>query len=268
MQRKFSQNSDVFGMFCKLPLPVAAAAISKEIRGMWPGVKRHVKGFSFHVFRSERMLSCCWKSNISQRVGILCKRNLRFQSFSYKIPGHFQDFVGFDEWDSPRPSRIRSCCWSELLVLPIGWDPGRDSIRFQRVLHLRVGTNGPATRLEEHSCQVAIVVGATQTVCVQTFFFPWQCYTVRSDSSSGHGWNEPELLVARMVLTYVISLIAFFFPCCDQLRRLIRLVMQFFWAWSQGTRPPLREWPEWDKHLRYTGIPRHSCECVKSCTSW
>eukprot|EP00434_Breviolum_minutum_P026896 symbB.v1.2.023776.t1/scaffold2200.1/size85926/3 len=40
-------------MFCKLPLPVAAAAISKEIRGM--------------------------------------------------------------------PSRIRSCCWSELLVLPIGW---------------------------------------------------------------------------------------------------------------------------------------------------
>ena len=66
MQRKFSQNSDVFGMFCKLPLPVAAAAISKEIRGMWPGVKRHVKGFSFHVFRSDQTLSCCWKSNISQ----------------------------------------------------------------------------------------------------------------------------------------------------------------------------------------------------------
>ena len=38
------------------------------------------------------------------------------------------------------------------------------------VLLLRVGTPS-AHRLEEHSCQVAIVVGATQTVCVQTFFF-------------------------------------------------------------------------------------------------
>ena len=78
MQRKFSQNCDVIGMFCKLPLPVAAAAISKEIRGMWPGVKRHVKGFSFHVFRSDRMLSCCWKSNILQGYGFFFKEIYAF----------------------------------------------------------------------------------------------------------------------------------------------------------------------------------------------
>ena len=44
------------------------------------------------------------------------------------------------------------------------WFPGRDLI--PAVLH-----SGPnfCHRLEEHSCQVAIVVGATQTVCPNAF---------------------------------------------------------------------------------------------------
>lgn len=49
-----------------------------------------------------------------------------YNDFPTRFPAIFKIFLGLMS-GSPRPSRIRSCYWSELLVLPIGWDPGRDN---------------------------------------------------------------------------------------------------------------------------------------------
>lgn len=78
------------------------------------------------------------------------------------------DFFGFDEWFS-KAKQNKELLLERAARFTHWLGPWQ---RFHDSNGSSIGGLEPtsATRLEEHSCQVAIVVGATQTVCPNVFF--------------------------------------------------------------------------------------------------